>query len=123
MPSRRAGLLADGSLIVQRKAGIVAEPPLASPGRRGVAVLAEGSRVLVVGSRTGGGRGAGRVRGALAADPPVPTVFVGRGARPGGLARVETRTPFGCRRRAPEADDGDGPHARLPAFTGDHRVL
>ena len=42
-------LLADASLIVQRTAGIVAEPLLASPGRRGLAALAEGADLVVVG--------------------------------------------------------------------------
>lgn len=62
--------MADGSLIVQRKAGIVAEPLLASPGRRGVAVLAEGSRAACGGALgPAAAGGAGRVRGVLAADP------------------------------------------------------
>jgi DNA-binding SARP family transcriptional activator len=89
-------LLADASLIVQRTAGIVAEPLLASPGRRGVAALAEGAGLLVVGlSDRWHQEGLGRVRGELAKDPPAPTVFVRRGTRPGGLAPAETRTPFG----------------------------
>jgi DNA-binding SARP family transcriptional activator len=89
-------LLADASLIVQRTSGIVAEPLLASPGRRGVAALAEGAGLLVVGlSDRWRQEGLGRVRGELAKDPPAPTVFVRRGTRPGGLAPAETRTPFG----------------------------
>ena len=42
-------LLADASLIVQRKAGVVAEPLLGSPGREGVMALAAGAGLLVVG--------------------------------------------------------------------------
>jgi hypothetical protein len=88
-------LLADASLIVQRTAGIVAEPLLASPGRRGVAALAQGAGLLVVGlSDRWRQEGLGRLRGELAKAPPAPTVFVRRGTRPGGLAPAETRTPF-----------------------------
>jgi DNA-binding SARP family transcriptional activator len=88
-------LLADASLIVQRTAGIVAEPLLASPGRSGVAALAEGAGLLVVGlSERWSGEGLGRVRAELAGSPPAPMVFVRRGARPGGLAPPETRTRF-----------------------------
>jgi DNA-binding SARP family transcriptional activator len=89
-------LLADASLIVQRTAGIVAEPLLASPGRRGVAALAEGAGLLVLGlSERWRQEGLGRARGALAEAPPAPMVFVRRGTRPGGLAPAETRTRFG----------------------------
>jgi DNA-binding SARP family transcriptional activator len=89
-------LLADASLIVQRTAGIVAEPLLASPGRRGVAALAEGAGLLVVGlSERWRQEGLGRARGELAASPPAPIVFVRRGTRPGGLAPAGTRTRFG----------------------------
>jgi DNA-binding SARP family transcriptional activator len=88
-------LLADASLIVQRTAGIVAEPLLASSGREGVMALAEGAGLLVVGlSERWRQEGLGRVRGELAEAPPAPTVFVRRGPRPGGLAPAETRTRF-----------------------------
>ena len=88
-------LLADASLIVQRTAGIVAEPLLASPGREGIAALAEGAALLVVGlSERWREEGLGRVRAELAIAPPAPTVFVRRGRRPDGLAPAETRTPF-----------------------------
>ena len=89
-------LLADASLIVQRTAGIVAEPLLASPGRRGIAAQAEGAGLLVIGlSDRWRQEGLGRARAALAKAPPAPTVFVRRGTRPGGLAPAETRTRFG----------------------------
>jgi DNA-binding SARP family transcriptional activator len=88
-------LLADASLIVQRTAGIVAEPLLASPGREGVVALAEGAGLLVVGlSERWRQEGLGRVRTKIAEAPPAPTVFVRRGPRPGGLAPPETRTRF-----------------------------
>jgi DNA-binding SARP family transcriptional activator len=88
-------LLADASLIVQRTAGIVAEPLLAPPGR-GVLALAEGAGLLVVGlSERWRQEGLGRVRAALVEAPPAPTVLVRRGPRPGGLAPPETVTRFG----------------------------
>ena len=89
-------LLADASLIVQRTAGIVAEPMLAEPGHR---VLVEGARdagLLVVGlSDRWRHEGLGRVRSRLVEAPPAPTVLVRRGPRPGGLAPPETLTRFG----------------------------
>ena len=88
-------LLADASLIVQRIAGIGAEPLLGDPGRRGIVELADGAGLLVVGlSDRWRHEGLGRLRGQLAEQPPAPTVFVRRGARPGGLAPAETRTRF-----------------------------
>jgi DNA-binding SARP family transcriptional activator len=88
-------LLADASLIVQRTAGVVAEPLLASPGRRAVADLAEGAGLLVVGfSDRWREEGLGRVRSHLAETAPAPTLLVRRGTRPGGLAPPESRTRF-----------------------------
>jgi DNA-binding SARP family transcriptional activator len=88
-------LLADASLIVQRTAGIVAEPVLTAPGRDGVAEAAAGAALLVVGlSERWREEGLGRTRQELAEEPPAPTVFVRRGVRPGGLAPAETRTRF-----------------------------
>ena len=88
-------LLADASLIVQRTAGIVAEPVLTAPGRDGVAEAATGAALLVVGlSERWREDGLGRTRTELAEEPPAPTVFVRRGARPSGLAPAETRTRF-----------------------------
>ena len=90
-------LLADASLIVQRTAGVVAEPLLAAPGRRGVrrgAPRAPGCSSSA--SPTAGAQeGLGRVRAALVDDPPAPTVLVRRGPRAGGLAPRETPTRFG----------------------------
>ena len=89
-------LLADASLILQRTAGVMAEPRLASPGRSGVLALAEGAGLLVVGlSERWRQEGLGRVRAELAEAPPAPTVLVRRGVRPGGLAPPETATRFG----------------------------
>jgi DNA-binding SARP family transcriptional activator len=88
-------LLADASLIVQRTAGIVAEPVLAAGGRGGVAKAADGAGALIVGlSERWREDGLGRTRGELLKRPPAPLVFVRRGTRPGGLAPPETRTRF-----------------------------
>jgi hypothetical protein len=88
-------LLADASLIVQRTAGIVAEPVLAATGRRGLSEVAAGAGALIVGlSERWREEGLGRTRKELAGQPPAPTVFVRRGTRPGGLAPAETRTRF-----------------------------
>jgi DNA-binding SARP family transcriptional activator len=88
-------LLADASLIVQRRSGVVAEPLLGPPGRKGVAALAEGAGLLVVGvSDRWRSEGLGRVRTQLAEAPPAPTVLVRRGVRPGGVAPDETLTGF-----------------------------
>jgi DNA-binding SARP family transcriptional activator len=88
-------LLADASLIVQRRAGIVAEPLLASPGRDGIVALAAGAGLLVVGlSDRWREEGLGRVRTRLAATPPAPIMLVRRGPAPGGLAPEDTQTRF-----------------------------
>ncbi len=88
-------LLADASLLLQRTAGIVAEPLLASPGRESVVELADGAGLLVVGlSERWRREGLGPVRAELAARPPAPTVFVRRGLRPGGLAPSASLTRF-----------------------------
>jgi DNA-binding SARP family transcriptional activator len=89
-------LLADASLIVQRVAGVVAEPLLASPGRKGVMGLAKEAGLLVVGlSERWRHEGLGRVRTEIVEAPLAPAVLVRRGPRPGGLAPAETRTRFG----------------------------
>ena len=88
-------LLADASLIVQRSAGVLAEPLLASPGRAGITALAEEAGLLVLGlSERWRHEGLGPVRTELVEAPRAPTVLVRRGPRPGGLAPAETRTRF-----------------------------
>jgi DNA-binding SARP family transcriptional activator len=96
-PGRDASrLLADASLIVQRTAGVVAEPLLAKSGRSGMIAVAEGTGLLVVGlSDRWQQEGLGAMRSQLVESPPAPTVLVRRGARPGGLAPPGTATRFG----------------------------
>jgi hypothetical protein len=88
-------LLADASLIVQRRAGVVAEPLLARPGREGVFALAEGAGLLVVGlSDEWREHGLGAIRTRLASAPPAPTVLVRRGTGQDGLAPDDPGTRF-----------------------------
>ena len=83
-------LLADASLIIQRTAGIVAEPLLATPGRQGVMALAEGAGLLVVGlSERWRQEGLGQVRerdrrGPTRTDGPRPQRAAAGWACPGG---------------------------------------
>ncbi len=88
-------LLADASLIVQHTSGIVAEPLLGPSGREGLAALAAGAGILVVGlSERWRTEGLGRIRSALTAEPPSPMLLVRRGVRPSGLAPPATLTRF-----------------------------
>ena len=83
-------LLADASLIVQRRSGVIAEPRLAPPGRKGVTEVAADAGLLIVGLPDRWGTdGLGRVRAHLAAAPPAPLVLVRRGAA--------SETPAGTR--------------------------
>jgi DNA-binding SARP family transcriptional activator len=89
-------LLADASLVVQRSTGVLAEPCLAEPGRRGLRALAAGAGLLVLGLRdTWAADGLGGARAELVADPPAPTVLVRRGAAGVGITPAEPRTRFG----------------------------
>jgi len=95
-------LLADASLIIQRRSGVAAEPVLARPGRRGVTEQARGAGLLVVGlPDRWREHGFGRVRDALVADPPAPTVFVRRGAAAEAEAPTMTRFTWSLTGPAP----------------------
>ena len=88
-------LLADASLIVQHTTGVLAEPLLGRPGRDGVAELAAGAGLLVVGlSDRWRAEGLGETRAGLVASPPAPLLLVRRGVRPSGIAPVATMTRF-----------------------------
>jgi DNA-binding SARP family transcriptional activator len=89
-------LLADASLILQRTAGIVAEPRLAAPGRDGVLASAHDAGLLIMGlSDRWRTEGLGRLRARIVDDPPAPALFVRRGPRRGALAPSQTATRFG----------------------------
>jgi DNA-binding SARP family transcriptional activator len=89
-------LLADASLIVQRQAGVVAEPLLASPGRAGIMALAQGAGLLVVGlSERWLEDGLGAVRSEIVESPPAPSLLVRRGTRADGTTPGESSTRFG----------------------------
>jgi DNA-binding SARP family transcriptional activator len=88
-------LLADASLIVQHMTGVVAEPLLGPPGHAGVAGLAGGAGLLVLGlSDRWRTEGLGKTRRELVESPPAPTVLVRRGLRPSGIAPQATLTRF-----------------------------
>jgi len=88
-------LLARASLLVQQVVGIVTEPVLVPPGEQGVLDASRDARLLVVGlSERWRSEGVGRVRLAVAAGSGVPTLFVRRGLRPGGVAPNNTLTRF-----------------------------
>jgi DNA-binding SARP family transcriptional activator len=88
-------LLARASLLVQQVVGIVTEPVLVPVGTDGVVEATAGARMLVVGlSNRWRAEGIGPARVAVAAGAGVPTLFVRRGPRPGGIAPSETFTRF-----------------------------
>jgi DNA-binding SARP family transcriptional activator len=88
-------LLARASMLVQQVVGIVTEPMLVQPGERGVLEAARDARLLVVGlSDRWRNEGIGPVRRAVAAGTGVPTLFLRRGVRPGGVAPAHTLTRF-----------------------------
>ena len=94
---RRDGsrLLARASLLVQQVVGIVTEPVLVRAGEQGVLDAARDARLLVVGlSDRWRAEGLGPVRLAVAVGAGVPTLFVRRGLRPGGVAPNDTLTRF-----------------------------
>jgi DNA-binding SARP family transcriptional activator len=88
-------LLARASLLVQQVVGIVTEPVLVRTGEAGVLEASRDARLLVVGfSDRWRTEGIGHARLALAVGAEVPTLFVRRGLRPGGVAPNETLTRF-----------------------------
>ena len=87
--------LANASLLVQRFAGVTAEPVLAEPGEAGVEEAAKGAGLLVVGlSERWRQEGLGPTRSDIARTAPAPIVFVRRGTRPGALAPRTDVTRF-----------------------------
>jgi Kef-type K+ transport system membrane component KefB len=89
-------LLANAALVVQQFAGVVAEPVIAPPGRRGILAAASEADLLIVGlSDRWRKEGLGDVRQAITRAAPAPIVFVRRGERPGALAPSAEMTRFG----------------------------
>jgi DNA-binding SARP family transcriptional activator len=88
-------LLADASLIVQHTTGVVAEPRLGPPGGGGIAQLAKGAGLLVLGlSERWRSEGLGATRATLVGSSPAPLLLVRRGLRPSGIAPSATLTRF-----------------------------
>jgi len=88
-------LLARASLLVQQVVGIATEPVLVRAGDAGVLEASRDARLLVVGvSDRWQTEGIGHTRRAVALGSDVPTLFVRRGLRPGGVAPNETLTRF-----------------------------
>lgn len=88
-------LLGRASLIVQAVVGIVAEPVLLRGGAAAVLEAAKGASLVVLGLPSGWqSEGLGDARVEVARAAGVPTLFVRRGLRPGGLAPKETLTRF-----------------------------
>jgi hypothetical protein len=88
-------LLSRASVLVQQVVGIVTEPVLIRPGEEGVLEAARDARLLVVGlSDRWRTEGVGHTRLAVALEAEVPTLFVRRGLRPGGVAPNGTLTRF-----------------------------
>ena len=80
---------------MQQVVGIVTEPVLVRAGEDGVLEASRDARLLVVGlSDRWRTEGIGHARLAVALGAEVPTLFVRRGLRPGGVAPNETLTRF-----------------------------
>jgi Kef-type K+ transport system membrane component KefB len=88
-------VLANASLMLQRFAGVAAEPVLAEPGRDGILTAAAGAGLLVIGlSDRWRQEGLGPLRREIAAAAPAPILFVRRGTRDGVLAPPGDVTRF-----------------------------
>jgi Kef-type K+ transport system membrane component KefB len=102
-------LLANASLIVQQFAGVVAEPVLIDPGRKGVLEGAQQAGLLIVGlSDRWRQEGLGPVRSEIASLASAPTLFVRRGRRPGALTPAGTATRFAWSGDLQMSDRHDG---------------
>ena len=88
-------LLATASLVLQKSAGVTAEPRLAAPGAGGVIDAAQDAGVVVIGlSDRWRQDGVGADRLEVAKHAPAPVLFVRGGVRPGGLAPDQSLTRF-----------------------------
>jgi DNA-binding SARP family transcriptional activator len=88
-------LLATASLVVQQFAGIAAQPLLIGSGAAGIIEASERGSLLIVGlSAAWKLQGLAPFHATIAREARVPTVFVRRGLRPGGLAPRADVTRF-----------------------------
>jgi DNA-binding SARP family transcriptional activator len=88
-------LLARASMLVQEVVGIVTEPVLVPAGKEGMLEATSDARLLVIGlSERWRTEGIGSARLAVATGARVPTLFVRRGSRPGGVVPSDTVTRF-----------------------------
>lgn len=88
-------LLASASLILQRAVGVSSSPLLVEPGLDGLVAAAADAALVVFGlSRDWRRKGFGEVRIEVARRASVPTLFVRKGLRPGGLAPAASHTRF-----------------------------
>ena len=95
-------LLARASLLVQRFAGVAAEPALAEPGPDAVVEAAAAAALLVVPlSLRWRAEGLGATREDLLERTDRPVVFAARGMRPSGIAPSESLTRFSWSLREP----------------------
>jgi hypothetical protein len=88
-------LLASASLIVQRAVGVRASSLLIEPGIEGLVASARKAGLIAFGVPPDWRRrGLGDVRLAVMRAAAVPTLFVRKGLRPGGLAPAASQTRF-----------------------------
>jgi DNA-binding SARP family transcriptional activator len=88
-------LLATASIIVQRIAGVAAEPVLVPQGQEALLQAAEEGSLLIIGLSSRWLReGIGAARMALAREARPQALLVRRGLRPGGLAPPQTYTHY-----------------------------
>lgn len=88
-------LLATASLVLQKAAGITAEPRLVPPGPEGVIDAARDANVVVIGlSERWRQQGVGTDRVSVAIRAQAQVLLVRGGVRPGGLAPHESLTRF-----------------------------
>jgi hypothetical protein len=88
-------LLAAASLAVQQLVGVPTEPGLLPAGADGLIEASSSARLLVAGIPDDWSeRGLGQVRARLSEAGRVPTIFVRRGLRPGGIAPDESLTRY-----------------------------
>lgn len=88
-------MLADAGLLVQRYAGVLVQPRLIDPGRRGLLDAASEDDLLIVGiSERWPREGLGTTRLEVARSTQAPVLLVRRGVRPGGISPPDSLTRY-----------------------------